>query len=166
MNRSSIARSDSSGRAMLALMSLGEPGWPPLRTAITNRADANRLIPVLNLRLLIRRLGTNASIVIPGLIECTADGQDMVAIESVKMLGDLSSDPANVVPALTNCLNRTNIFLRHAAVQAIGRFGPQARDAVPTLINLLSDTNVISREARKALLAIEPDVLGTNRVLK
>jgi HEAT repeat protein len=150
-------------QAMVILISLGDAGAPPLLRALTNKANPDRMIVLLNIGTPHRASASTTS-AIPVLVQCLADKNPQTVINAAIRLESLASQPEIVIPALTNALGGTNIFTQTHIIRAIAAFESRATDAVPALLPLLqSPLPVIPREATNALRKISPDVLLTNQ---
>lgn len=146
--------------AFYALHATGIEALPVLLEVLTNGPACLRLHTAVIFRTM-RQLGTNASVVVPVLIEQLQDKDPEVAAKAAAMLGVLGVEPALAVPALTSSLLASETYVRCSAVYALARFGDQARSAVPSLLRALDDSDRSVREAAtNALRQIAPEVFG------
>jgi len=107
--------------------------------------------------------GANAATAIPELIRC-AKSEDFARGGAIEALGKIHSEPSVVVPFLMVCLDDPDEDIKIHATEALTEFGPLAKPAVPKLIPLLKfHSKELPYLTRKALEAIEPGALSTNR---
>jgi len=142
--------------AIEALAHLGQGGFPPLLSLLTNQ---DRDIAI-RAALYIRYQGRNAGPAIPLLLQCLADSRDEQMAEiAAETLGKLALDANRVVPALSNALHHPGADTRRRTVNALARFRDDARIA-PAIAMALSDADGGVREAaNNALRKIAPEAL-------
>jgi len=80
-----------------------------------------------------RKLGTNAFVALPTLIECLKDPDVRFAHWCAVAIGDLGLEPDLSIPALVKCLHSTDSTLRGIAADSIARFGRAATVVLPEL---------------------------------
>jgi hypothetical protein len=130
------------GRAAYALAHLGPDACPPLFEALTNKQTIVRLRAMG----VICYLGTNATPVLPLLVQRLADADPSVRQSAARALGGLRLEASVVVPALQLSLQDPDDEVRRTAASALGEFGQEARVAVPSLLNLITSTDPFVRE--------------------
>jgi HEAT repeat protein len=156
-------RPEVRGEALSALSGIGKDAIPALLDVLTNRPAHTNLSP-LHLSSTFYGLGTNASLMVPVLIQHLRDDDPVVSEASaylLGMLGMMRADTDAVIPALCADIEVTNVHGRWAAVNALGYFGERARPVAPVLIRALHDSDEQVRTAAMgALRAVAPEVLG------
>ncbi len=153
---------DTVVRAMRCLADVGPDGLPPLIAAMTNRANPGhvRAVATSYVADVAAQVKTNASAVVPLLVQFLEDRDQRVAEEAAMALGQLAIEPDLSVPALTNALSNSSPFVRCAAARSLGRFERQAAPGVPALVNALGDAVTFVRQAAtNALREIDPEAL-------
>ena len=153
-------RGDRTDAALMALMFIGEAGFPPLVSVVTNKTAplAYRISAAQRIAAPGMNPGTNTAWAAPPLLSCI--DEPTMAPLAFSALGDLKIEPALVVPILAQRLEDGNAVVAYAAAEALGKFGAAASNAVPDLVRALASKNVLVREqATNALIEIAPEVL-------
>jgi len=151
---------DRTDAALMALMFIGEAGFPPLVSVVTNKTAplAYRISAAQRIAAPGMNPGTNTAWAAPPLLSCI--DEPTLAPLAFSALGDLKIEPALVVPILAQRLEDGNAVVAYAAAEALGKFGAAASNAVPDLVRALASKNVLVREqATNALIEIAPEVL-------
>jgi HEAT repeat protein len=123
LTRLAATRGDS--WAFEALGDIGPPALPVLLTFLNNQRApaASRAYAAQQ----FRKLGTNALVALPSLIQCLSDTNVWFACCCATAIADLTLEPKTSIPALAKCLRSTHQTLRVISVQSIARFGPAAK---------------------------------------
>lgn len=152
----STNHTDGCNRAGQALANMPTFGLRLLATALTNSNPTIRARAATS----ARYLSTNATPIIPALIQTLKDDDLWVALPASWSLSELHPEPHLLLPMLTECLRETNAVCRACAAHVLERIGAQARPAIPFLLTTLTDTNVAAHSAAyDALREIDPDSL-------
>lgn len=147
-------------RALVCVEYTGAAGIPVVLDVLTNRQG---YCPdnVFSLFGTMQYLGTNANLIIPGLIDCLRLVDGRPAANAAILLGEIKRQPATVVPALVRSAKDSDQDVRYCAIHSLGRFQGEARAAVPTLLDCLRDPVLDVREvATNSLYIIEGKALG------
>ena len=139
-----------------ALAVIGPRGFSSLVKSLTN----GPLVIRICIAGFMSEVGTNASIALPALIECTtyqsSQTEESAALRgfSASALGDVGiNNPESVVPALVRCLQDKDYRIRFTAIRSIRQFGKRAQLAVPALQQIeKTDQNQEFRSLATALL--------------
>jgi hypothetical protein len=150
-------------RALTSIEATGQAGIPVVFDILTNR-QAYCADSVFSLLGTMSNLGTNADLVIPGLVVCLRNPSPRTAAMAAVLLGQIGKRADIAVPALARCVEAPDEGVRYCAVYSLGRFRESARSAVPALVLALSDSALGVRcEATNGLQRIAPEVLGLGR---
>jgi HEAT repeats len=128
-------------RAIFALANMRRPGaLSILMATITNLQSPLRRDAILA----VGEMGSNALPIVPLLIDCLKDTNDLVFFDAGQSLGELQMEPEIVVPILISNAdpNQTNRYL--SAISNLRLFGTNASQAIPLLRQALDseDLNV------------------------
>jgi hypothetical protein len=152
--------SELAGRAIQALIGIGNAGIPGLAGVIVNPRNPNRRSVIRHISNLYLK-GEDARSAVPALVRCLEDNDALVVEQAARVLGGLAVEERIVVPALAKVTSSPNENLRWNAASALMQFGPRAADAIPSLMELLRDPNADVRVvARNALKRIAPEALN------
>jgi hypothetical protein len=149
-------RWDTSLRALRALSYIGTNGLAIIVGIVTNTSyPCTHRSVALNI---IAGSDTNATCVVPALIDCLNDRE--MGPQTAVTLGNLKLQPTLVVPALARCLRSKNLLLPESAAESLSEFGTNATVAVPDLIQALDSYDLfVRRAASNALAIIAPEAL-------
>jgi HEAT repeat protein len=98
-------------------------------------------------------LGTNAAIILPGLLECLNDKSPVLRSVSVESLGAINMQPNTVVPAIIEKLKDENGAVRFEAARALGKFGVNANAAISEL------SQIATNDPEKSIRAVATGAL-------
>ena len=129
-------------RAATILPYLGPEALPSLAATLTNKYPI-RCIVLERIPL----MGTEASPLVPQLVQLLSDTNTFLATGVAVTLGKLRLEPTLVMPSLTNCLQSPKPFLRMAAAEALLNFANPPDAARTTLLTLVSDSDPVVRIA-------------------
>jgi len=121
--------SDKSGKASLALISLGEPAVPGLSAMLTNSDARLRARAATTLW----GIGAKAGGASDALARALSDADVEVRRSAAMALGAIGPSAAPAVPALIATLKDRDYGVRQQAAQALGAIGPAAKAALPAL---------------------------------
>jgi len=143
--------------AVFCLAAIGDEGLPPLLAALADPQHPARYEVAYWLGLDASfRFGTNLSLAVPLLAQCTAASDQRLAEAAAKALGHIHQEPQVAIPALANCLAMTNSALRVKAVHSLARFGGAS---IPHLLMALKDSDAtVRRVATYSLQFVAPEV--------
>lgn len=130
--------------AASALVEIGSSVVPALATAFASDQ------PVVRLKAceVARRLGVDASPLIPNLIDRLQDEDELVVRSAATALGSVRSDAHVVLPALTKLLSADSLAVRADVVSAIGEFSELAGETVVVVCKMVeNDDSAIVRAA-------------------
>lgn len=120
---------EKSGRANLALITIGEPAVPALVELLKSEDPRARTLAATA----FWGMGTKARAAVPALSETLADKDPALRVASAMALETMGPEARAAVPALVKCLRDREGRVRQAAVKALARIGPDAREAIPAL---------------------------------
>jgi HEAT repeat protein len=126
-----LASSDSekSGKASLAIVSLGELAVPGLIEMLASPDPKLRVRAATTLW----GLGSSARAAVTPLARALADADVEVRRSAAMALGSIGVDAAPAVPALITALKDSDYAVRQQAAKALGAIGPAAKAALPAL---------------------------------
>jgi HEAT repeat protein len=140
------------------LAAIGKPALPTLLAALSRPELDYRDQITAWLASDVFDFGTNINQAAPILVKLCHDPNPMVAIQSVKALGRMTTDTELLLPTLTNALKHPHAVVRAEAALIIGRLPGSKSTAVPALRAALTDP-AARQEAMNALRTIAPEVL-------
>lgn len=120
---------EKSGRANLALITIGEPAVPALVELLKSEDPRARTLAATT----FWGMGTKARAAVPALSETLADKDPGLRVASAMALETMGPEARAAVLALVKCLGDREGRVRQAAVKALARIGPDAREAIPAL---------------------------------
>jgi HEAT repeat protein len=142
--------------AGLALSYMGSSAVDPLRDAVSNEEPAVRKEALRSLGKLRERASIDPQIVVPLLLNGTADPDAGVREISVTYLGIVRDSPGKEIPVLIKALADDDAEVRQAAAGALSSYGADAAAAIPALKKAMQDQDEsVQREAGRALVTIE-----------
>ena len=118
-----------SGRANLALISIGEPVVPPLVELLGDPDPRLRRVAANTLW----GMGPKARAAVPALATALEDDELQLRVMAAMALEGIGPDARPAVPALVRALQNRDTELRQRAAKALGAIGSAAADAVPAL---------------------------------
>ena len=149
----------ASGRAFLAISSLGKDALPYMLAAISDATHSNR-VEVIHI---VGQMRGDLRPAVPVLVGCLREANVKVVLEGSRVLASWKLEPEAVVPALSRGLTNQDGSVRIGSAQALGDFGAGARAAVTDLVMALNHADGLTRSAAMAALrnvAPELDLSG------
>jgi HEAT repeat protein len=142
------------------LAAIGKPALPTLLAALSRSELVYRQDITCWLAADKFDFGTNINQAAPMLLKLCHDPDPVVATQSVKALGRMTTDTELLVPSLTNALKHSNAVTRSEAAHSLGRLPGSKSTAIPALRAALTDPAERTRqEVTNVLRKIAPEVL-------
>lgn len=121
---------ERSGRARLALISIGEPAVPALKEMAKSDDSGDRLRAVTTLW----GMGLQARSAVPELATALSDRDHEVRVTAAMALESIGPAAAPAVRALIKALRDKEGRVRQWSAKALGKIGPAASAAIPALV--------------------------------
>ena len=124
---------ETSGRARLQLITLGQPAVPALAEMLRSGTPAERITAANTLW----GMGGHARAAAGDLAAALADADPALRVAAAMALQNMGAAAVDAVPALAKALGDREPGVRQAAVKALGAIGPGAKAALPALTRAL-----------------------------